>query len=227
MAQGSITLKMADFRMQYRCLKKAAIQERYLKYLKANSCKNQADGYYSELRRYYLRMPEEVIVDNPDMIAGMSILQSVIMNEDESERWYGILKEYARKIDKNRVLKVDSETLYLDLNLPHRGVDNTQEILNRACDLNALQGNINGIGNNGKIFFNVTFTDNQPSIINGSKDYSSWLKKHRDFTSQIATSIERHWDMGAGMLLALLLRKACLNAAVKCMKYQICFRSVR
>jgi LuxR family transcriptional regulator, maltose regulon positive regulatory protein len=159
--------------------------------LKANSCKNQADGYYSELRRYYLRMPEEVIVDNPDMIAGMSMLQSVIMNEDESERWYGILKEYAGKIDKNRELKADRKLLYLDLNLPHRGIDNTQEILNRACDLNAGHGSINGIGNNGKDIFNVTFTDNQPSIINGSRDYSSWLKKDRDFTSQIAAGIEK------------------------------------
>ena len=56
--------------------------------LVANARKNAASGNYYELRKYYLELPEEIIRENPVLMMGMSLLQSILMNVEESERWY-------------------------------------------------------------------------------------------------------------------------------------------
>ena len=58
----------------------------------ANARENPAHGHYFELRRYYLSLSEETIRESAVLIACMSMLQSILMNVEESERWYEELK---------------------------------------------------------------------------------------------------------------------------------------
>lgn len=86
----------------------------------ANARKNPASGHYFEMRKYYLSLPEEKILENPLLIAGMSMLQSMLMNIDESERWYEALKDFAKNHICSERREAKSRLLYLDIGLPHR-----------------------------------------------------------------------------------------------------------
>ena len=44
-----------------------------------NARKNPSAGYYFELRRFYLELSEEVIEQSAILMAGMSMLQSILM----------------------------------------------------------------------------------------------------------------------------------------------------
>ena len=61
----------------------------------SNANKNPSSGWYYELRRYYLELPEQIIEEIPALMAGMSLLHSMLMNIEESERWYQALEQYA------------------------------------------------------------------------------------------------------------------------------------
>ena len=70
-------------------------------------------------KRYYLMLPEELICTSPVLMAGMSMLQSILMNQEESERWYHLLEEYAAKSEGSAKREARSRLLYLDIGLPH------------------------------------------------------------------------------------------------------------
>lgn len=74
---------------------KAGSTERMLSILIDNARKSPNSAYFYELKQYYLALPEESVKKSPELMCGMSMLQSLLLNPEESERWYQELQAYA------------------------------------------------------------------------------------------------------------------------------------
>lgn len=141
-----------------------------------NMRRNPASGEYFELKRYYLALPEEKIKESVELMAGMSMLQSMLLNEEESERWYQELVAYAK--EKTGGMKREAETrlLYLDIALVHRGTVRMVDLLKRAGVL---------LMERKMVLPEFSVTSNLPSMMNGGKDFCEWSRKDRELAKTI------------------------------------------
>ncbi len=55
------------------------------------------NGYYYQLKKYYLKLSDEKIRTSPELMMGMSMLQSLLLDIEESEHWYQELEQYAKE----------------------------------------------------------------------------------------------------------------------------------
>jgi len=149
--------------------------------LAANARQNPACGHYFELRRYYLMLPEETISTSPVLMAGMSMLQSMLLNSEESERWYRKLEEFARSNGGSARREAANRLLYLDIALPHRGTAGMAELLQHAAAL---------IKDGKGLLPELSVTSNLPSLMNGGKDFCEWSKRDRELASSIGKIAE-------------------------------------
>ncbi len=142
----------------------------------ANARENPAHGHYFELRRYYLSLSEETIRESAVLIACMSMLQSILMNVEESERWYEELKVYAAKHTGSAKKEAQSRLLYLDIGLPHRGIIQMTDIFRHA----------NTLIRERRIFLpEFSVTSNLPSQMNGGKDFCEWSRRDKELAASI------------------------------------------
>ena len=141
-----------------------------------NARRNPASGEYFELRRYYLALPEEKIAESVELMAGMSMLQSILLNEEESERWYQKLADYAKKKTGGQKRAAESRLLYLEIALPHRGIIQLTDLLKRAGVL-LLERKL--------ALPEFSVTSNLPSMMNGGKDFCEWSKKDRELAKSL------------------------------------------
>ncbi|MBO5278221.1 MAG: AAA family ATPase [Lachnospiraceae bacterium] len=141
-----------------------------------NARRNPAAGDYFELKHYYLVLPEEKIKESVELMAGMSMLQSMLLNEEESERWYQELLAYAK--EKTGGMKRAAETmlLYLDIALPHRGSIRMTDLLKRAGIL---------LTDRRMVLPELSVTSNLPSMMNGGKDFCEWSRKDKELAKTI------------------------------------------
>ncbi len=142
----------------------------------ANIRKNPADGEYFALRNYYLRLEEDTIRSSVELMAGMSLMQSILMNAEESERWYEELKQYAGRQTGRLRRKAESGLLYLDIALPHRGSMELKSILRHAGTL---------IRERKTALPEFSVTSNLPSLMNGGKDFCEWSRKDRELAKSL------------------------------------------
>ena len=145
-----------------------------------NARKNPGSGYLYELRHYYLTLPEETIVDSIELIAGMCMLQSILMNSEESERWYDILAAQEKKKNGSERKTVKNWLAYLDIALPHRGSGGLIDILKNAFIL---------LTNRQITLPEFSVTSNLPSQMNGGKDFCEWSKKDRELARTIGKPV--------------------------------------
>lgn len=133
-----------------------------------NASRNIGVGFHYEMRRYYFRLPEETILQHPALMAAMSMLTSLVLNLQESDRWYQELKRYAANHPEADRRQIDGWIAYLEIALPHRGADDVLPTL-RSIAGSVLNGTV--------ILPEFSITSGQPSIINGSKDFSTWCRR--------------------------------------------------
>lgn len=157
------------------------VEKNILRLLIANARQNPATGHYFELRRYYLMLPEELICTSPVLMAGMSMLQSILMNQEESERWYHLLEEYAAKSEGSAKREARSRLLYLDIGLPHRGSVQIQELMKYAAT-QLKEGKA--------VLPEFSVTSNLPSMMNGGKDFCEWSKRDKTLAASIGKIVE-------------------------------------
>ncbi|KSV57995.1 LuxR C-terminal-related transcriptional regulator [Acetivibrio ethanolgignens] len=139
-----------------------------------NARRNPAAGDYFELRHYYLALPEEKIRESVELMAGMSMLWSMLLNEEESERWYEELAAYAKKKTGGAKRAARSRLLYLDIALPHRGTVRLSDLLKQAGMLLTER----------KIDLpEFSVTSNLPSVMNGGKDFCEWSRRDKEFSN--------------------------------------------
>lgn len=152
-----------------------------LRLLAANARQNPAGGHYFELRRYYLRLPEEAVCTSPVLMAGMSMLQSMLLNQTESERWYQMLEQFAAAHEGSAGREARNRLLYLDIALPHRGTVQILDILKRAGTL---------LKDGKAVLPELSVTSNLPSLMNGGKDFCEWSKKDTELAAGVGKLVE-------------------------------------
>lgn len=155
--------------------------ERIARLLIFNARKNPASGHYYELRQYYLTLPEEKIRENVELIAGMSMLQSMLLNIEESERWYEELKQLEGTLSGSAKKEAKGQLVYLDIGLPHRGSSTLIDIIKNAGNL-LISSNI--------VLPEFSVTSNLPSQMNGAKDFCEWSKRDKELAKSIGKIIE-------------------------------------
>lgn len=136
-----------------------------------NMRRNPASGDYFELKRYYLALSEEKIKKSVELMAGMSMLQSMLLNEEESERWYQELAACAKEATGGMKRAAEARLLYLDIGLPHRGIIRIADLFKRAGILLAERKTL---------LPEFSVTSNLPSMMNGGKDFCEWSRKDRE-----------------------------------------------
>lgn len=147
---------------------------------------NPGAGYLYELRKYYLSLSEEYIAGSMELMAGMSMLQSLLLNVETSEYWYDALKNLEKESTGRKKKEVHSWVTFLDLSLPHRGSDGMLSMLKKAWTM---------LTDRQIVLPELCVTANAPSMINGGKDFSEWTKHDKE----IAT--------GMGKILSSVLGK--------------------
>ena len=156
-------------------------KERIAGLLISNARKNPASGHYYELREYYLALPEEKIRESVELMAGMSMLQSMLLNIEESEHWYEELKQLEGTLSGSAKKAAKGQLIYLDIGLPHRGSSALVDILKNAGTL-LMNRNIN--------LPEFSVTSNLPSQMNGGKDFCEWSKRDKELANSIGKIIE-------------------------------------
>ena len=133
-----------------------------------NSKKDPGAGYFYEMRRFYFSIPKEEVLSSPELMAALSILNSVIMDVDASEMWYERLKTSADTNDPAKRRQVDFLLNSLDIKLPHRKTKDIIPALQRLLKLYEESKPDHTIG--------FSLTSFLPSLLDGKKDFSEWTK---------------------------------------------------
>ena len=163
--------------------KRSGNENRIVDLLEKNARQHPGTGHYYETKGYYADLSEERILHSPVLIAGMSMLSSLLLQPDRSEYWYDRLVEYEndkwndnqkRKDAKNRIA-------YLDIALPHRGILSIVEILKKAALLCTSKS---------ITLPEFSVTSNLPSIMNGGKDFSEWSRNDKELAKLLRKPVE-------------------------------------
>ena len=155
--------------------------ERIAGLLISNARKNPASGHYYELREYYLTLPEDKIKESMELIAGMSMLQSMLLDIEDSERWYKELKMLEGTLRGSAKKAAKGLLVYLEIALPHRGSSSLVDILKSAGTL---------LMNRSISLPEFSVTSNLPSQMNGGKDFCEWSKRDKELANSIGKIIE-------------------------------------
>ncbi|MBQ7840694.1 MAG: LuxR family transcriptional regulator [Lachnospiraceae bacterium] len=129
-----------------------------------------------ELRQYYLSLPKETIESSTELMAGMSMLQSILMNVEESERWYGLLQERMKNLTGSYKKTARNLLAYLDIALPQRESSSLIECFKTSFAL-MIGGQIK--------LPEFSVTSNLPSTMNGGKDFCEWSRRDRELAVTI------------------------------------------
>lgn len=144
--------------------------------------KHPGVGNYWALRQYYQALPPAEIEKEPTLMAAESVLYSVLMNTEKSEYWYSRLKQYAGAAEGTARNEAVGEIAYLDVVLPHRGSGNMVRILKSIPGL---------MRSSGDVLRPVSLTNNQPSLMNGGKDFCEWSKTDIFLANTLGPIVEK------------------------------------
>lgn len=183
---------MQALAMYERCKNKERIRELLVR----NARLNPGNGNYFELRRYYFKMEEKELEKSPVLMAGMSMLYSLLMQEKESEYWYKKLERFAASAKGGQKREALGWLAYLEIALPHRGSMDMVAIMKRVPAL---------ILDRGISLPEFSVTSNCPSTMNGGKDFCHWSRHDRKLAASIGKLVERVLGRyGKGLVKAAL-----------------------
>ena len=139
-----------------------------------NARKCPEAGYFIEMRKYYLALSDEDISGSVYLMSAMSLLYSMLMDFDKSEYWYGRLKEYRDGAKGSEHREATRQLAYLDISLPGRGSKSILELIKSCYTL---------LKDRSIPMPEFSVTSNQPSLMNGGKDFCEWSKHDREIAS--------------------------------------------
>lgn len=152
----------------YEMFKKANNKSGQLDILIDNARRNPSDGFLTELKAEYLALDEATITQSPELISAVCMLYSLMLDVDNSEYWYEMLKEYS-KTQSGRQQKIAKRYLtYLDIACIHKPCKNVLPILKNLA-LGVLDKRIT--------VPEWALTCNGPTLMNGGRDFCEWSKK--------------------------------------------------
>lgn len=134
-----------------------------------NAHRHPGVGQYYELRHYYQELPVEMLRESPVLMAGMSVLYSMTLRVEESERWYGELASFAGQegISAEQRREAMARLAYLDIGLPHRAGHLLPDVISQLIMLQQEEG---------VILPELSVTDNSPSLMNSGLDFCEWAR---------------------------------------------------
>ncbi|MDD3252809.1 MAG: LuxR C-terminal-related transcriptional regulator [Lachnospiraceae bacterium] len=191
-----------DIKQALACYDKSKSQGKIAELLIKNSMKHPGNGHYYETRAYYLNLPKEQVETSPILMAGLSMLHSLLMQTRESEQWYEALKAFEQKpgLSNNQKKEARSRLAYLDIALPHRGSVGLSNILENAAML-CRQRSV--------VLTEFSITSNMPSVMNGGKDFCEWSKIDRELAKTLKKPVELVLgNFGAGLVNVALAESA-------------------
>ena len=144
--------------------------------------KHMGVGNYWALRHFYQALSPEEAEQEPVLMTALSALYSVLMNTEKSEYWYSRLAEYAARAKGDDRDEANTQLVYLDIILPHRGSENLVQVIRAASTL---------IRNSGDVLRPVSLTNNQPSLMNGGKDFCEWSKTDLLLAATLGPVVEK------------------------------------
>ena len=174
-SNGQTTQALAVYRQ---CGERDSIQSLLVR----EARKHAGVGQYWALREYYQALSEEEVEREPVLMTALSLLHSVLMNTEKSEYWYLRLKDYAANARGDDRSEANAQIAYLDIVLPHRGSGELVRILKAASTL---------LRSSGDILRPVSLTNNQPSLMNGGKDFCEWSKTDELLARTLGPVVER------------------------------------
>ena len=159
-----------DYRQALEYYAKSGDQDKISELLTKNAELHPGMGHYEEMVPYCRALPEKQVLTSPALMQGMSMLESIVMDYQRSEFWYGKLKEYAdnRSRGDGGGREARSRLAWLDIALPQRTVDSMIDTFRRLFVL---------LTNREIRLPSFSVTSTLPSLMNGGKDFSPWSKK--------------------------------------------------
>ncbi len=152
------------------CYSRAADTRKVSELLMKNAEQHPGAGHYREMEKYYCALPREEIIQSPALMCGMSMLTSMCLDYEASEKWYQELQSYASKLEKTdcEYKNARGKLAYLDIALPQRGSKGLVEVI----------ANVFRVMTDKQLSLpNFSVTSTLPSIMNGGKDFCEWSKK--------------------------------------------------
>lgn len=148
-----------------------------------NADRHPGSGHYFETRRYYLALPEEQLEQSVVLMSGISMLYSLMMQQERSEYWYDKLKCFEKNVEADPTLRKEARRrlIYLDIALPHRGSLSMVDILKNVAIF---------IVDKKMTIPEFSVTSNLPSIMNGGKDFCEWSKTNRELARVMKKPVE-------------------------------------
>ena len=136
-----------------------------------NSRKDPGTGYFYEMRHFYFSLSEEEVLSSPELMAALSILNSILLDIDSSEKWYERLKASADESDPAKKQRVDFLINSLDIKLPHRKTADVIPALERLSTF---------LDEHPDQTIDFSVTSFLPSVLDGKKDLSEWAKNPKE-----------------------------------------------
>lgn len=164
--------------MYEKCGNRSRIKELLI----SNARRNPGNGHYFELRKFYLGLEEKEIENSIILMAGMSMLYSMLLQPEESEAWYNKLKIYEQKAKGGEKREALRRLVYLDIALPQRGIRDIIQVVKKVPAL---------LFDKGISLPEFSVTSNLPSTMNGGKDFCEWSRHDRELAASIGKLMEK------------------------------------
>lgn len=148
-----------------------------------NAQKHAGVAHFFETRRFYLSLPREEILSSPELMYGMCMLYSIMLQKEESEEWYQELLQYSKKKHLSNAQRRRAKTwlCYLDIAIPHRGIHGIIGILKNAAVM---------VMNREMKMPEFSVTSNLPSIMNGGLDFCEWSRIDKELAAVMKKPVE-------------------------------------
>lgn len=128
------------------------------------------NGDYVALREAYRVLPREMVLESPELMKGMCMVESLQGHVQESRQWYEELAAFLKNCGPGdpRRLAAEEALAYLDIAVPHTGSRNILRTLRSFAGMPSLTGS-----KTWEKGFNVA--GNGVSLLSGGKDFSRWV----------------------------------------------------
>jgi len=137
-----------------------------------------------EMRDYYNQLTEEEARSSPDVICAMSMLRSMTFDPEGAEKWYKVLKEHVRSMDRrdSDYARVRGLQSYLEIALPHRGTAGLDTLLPAVYKR---------VKSRSLVLPEICVTGGLPSLLRGGKDFSEWVPRDQLLYDAIRAPVEK------------------------------------
>ncbi|MCR5797910.1 MAG: LuxR C-terminal-related transcriptional regulator [Eubacterium sp.] len=196
---------------------KVGDNERVREILIRNAYRHMGNGHYFETRKFYFSLPESEIMDNPVLMAGMSMIYSITMQPAESEVWYKRLEEFHKNHlnDKEKRKEAKERLIYLQIALPHRGTKGIIPIIKKAAAMFVSRE---------VSIPQMTATSNMPFLMNGSLDFSEWSRNDMQLYRLMSKPVQKILGkMGKGLPDCAIAESGFTKGTME--PYEVCLKA--